>query len=100
VCALQAPVNGKTAEVRTRASPQVGHSSVDHVARSDRLPKNSVVVGRSNAVPPVRGCLKSGMVRTVTVRLVSFQIADDPPRISLCAFHTALLARGLGQPLV
>ena len=33
------------------------------------ITKSSVVVDRSKAVPPVRGCLKSGMVRIVTVRL-------------------------------
>ena len=32
--------------------------------------KSSVAADRSKAVPPVRGCLKSRMVRTVTVRLI------------------------------
>ena len=34
------------------------------------ITKSSVVADRSKAVRPVRGCLKSAMVRMVTVRLV------------------------------
>jgi hypothetical protein len=40
------------------------------------ITKNSVVADRSSkAVPPVRECLKSGMVRTVTVRLIRLPVA-------------------------
>jgi len=34
------------------------------------ITKSSVVVDRSKAVMPVRGCLKRGLVRMVTVRLI------------------------------
>jgi len=59
----------KFGESARGGSAEAGHPAVDHVARSDRL-SSSVAVDRSNAVLPVRGCLKRGLVQRVTVRLI------------------------------